>query len=82
MKKLKCFLCGAKYSPANRESVVFVDPADGDEPYGVSYIKIGGRTLRLCPSCVKASVFGIILAGAGSDNPDRWCGEEVEYEER
>ena len=81
MKKLKCFLCGAKYNPENREAVTVIDLADGDDPFGVSCVRIGGRVLRLCPACVKAATFGVIIASAGDENPARWGGEEVEYEE-
>ena len=81
MKKLKCFLCGARYSPENRDVAAVLYQPNDDEQFLVSYIRVGGRTLRLCPACVKAAALGMVMTGIGYDNTAQWGGEEIEYEE-
>ena len=88
MKRTKCFLCGARYDPENREqvAVIYGGANGGDmvppddkipkpaEPFGVSYIRIGGHTLKLCPACVRAAAFGIVSTELGEPNGNRWGG--------
>lgn len=81
MKKLKCFLCGARYRPDDRGIATVIYPAGEEEPCPVACIRIGGRTLRLCPVCIKAVTLGMVLSGAGNESVARWGGEEIEYEE-
>ena len=81
MKKLKCFLCGAKYRPEDREIATVIYPGGQEEPFPVVSFRIGGRALQLCPVCVKAATLGLVLSGAGSENAAQWGGEEIVYEE-
>lgn len=81
MKKLKCFLCGARYNPEKRENVATIYEYGSDEPAGVNSIRIrDGHTLRLCPACIKAASLGIVLAMLRDPTGLRW-GEDLEFEE-
>jgi hypothetical protein len=94
MKRLKCFLCGARYSPENREKVAMiyggtyggdmVPPNDKilkpSEPFEVSYIRINKHILRLCPACIRAAALGMVLTELGDPNGSRW-GEPIELED-
>lgn len=91
MKKLKCFLCGAKYNPEKREKVAviyngYTAPESEkllkppEEPFYVSYLRIGGHVLRLCPACVKAAALGMVLTEFGDPNGRKW-GEPIALED-
>lgn len=84
MKKLKCFLCGAKYNPENREAVASIlAPTKEDseaEVIDVKYVRFQQKVLRLCPSCTLAAVFGITIGESSNPEGFRWLGD-IEYEE-
>lgn len=79
MSKLKCFLCGARYSPQNRETVAYLGTPESEEATGVVMLSIRQKVLRLCPACVKAAAFGIALDELSNENGIRWLGD-IEYE--
>ena len=71
-----CFLCGEYYEPEMRKPVVDITTDDGETVAVCNVVDKDGRVFRLCPSCVKAAVFGNMMAGGGL----LWNGE-IRYED-
>ena len=75
MKKMQCFLCGLTYDPGLRVPVITVHVDGEDEPQNIMMIRYDGKTMKLCPACVRAVSFGSIM-----HSQITWDGE-IEYEE-
>lgn len=75
MKRMKCFLCGARYKPEKREPVALIYDLEHDTMFPVRYIQMDKKKLRLCHMCARAVALGIAL-----QNGYTWD-EELQYEE-
>lgn len=75
MKKLKCFLCGARYNPEKRETVALLYDLEQDTVFPVRYIQMNKKRLRLCHMCARAVSLGVALQSGYT-----WD-EELQYEE-
>lgn len=58
-----CFLCGTEYDETNRGTITELTAIeDGEEkPFTLSYIRVSGKCLALCPACTCAAAFGIAI---------------------
>lgn len=71
-----CFLCGDYYEPEPKNTAVEIMSNTGDK-VSVHYIaEEDGRIFRLCPACIKAAVFGNMMAGGDLE----WI-DKIEYED-
>lgn len=85
MKKLKCFLCGTKYNPAQREAVasILARSNEGEgEVVNMKYLQWNHKTLQLCPACMTAAILGYVMADVSNPHGLRWFGDiQLEDEE-
>ena len=80
MQKLNCFLCHTDYYPEDRKAAAYILRPGEEKLTGVSWLRVGEKTLALCSDCVRAAVFGIALNQSSSENGITWA-EEVQFEE-
>ena len=76
-----CFGCGDEYDPNARETVIELVSVPGyteeeGTPANTKKIRIGGKTLKLCPACTRACAIGIAL-----NSQNLRLTEDLEFEE-
>lgn len=76
-----CFGCGEEYDPNVRETVIGLvsvpdDPEEEETTVNTKKIRMGGKTLKLCPACTRACAIGITL-----NSQNLRLTEDLEFEE-
>ena len=81
---MNCFLCGRGYDETKHRGVARVGHADADDTIEICSVisrpdkgSYAHRTFRLCPDCVRACTFGIVL----NDSNMVWYGNDLEFED-